>query len=86
MLYNLLSDYEILRLQLCRLGNFFACYQTRRIASIRRRPILSLTHDTKAHGWFKRSWQYTQKHFAEEQIQDSIMAKKKTKVAAEEKE
>jgi hypothetical protein len=75
MLYNFLSDAEILRLQFCRLANFISCYQANRISCIRGRPIHLLTNDERAHGRFEKAFYYTNKHFFEEQIQDSIASK-----------
>ncbi|CAF1042536.1 unnamed protein product [Adineta steineri] len=90
MLYNFVSDGEILRLQFLRLMRFLSCYQLTRIPCMIPRPIIMLTYDERAHGWFEKAWHYTMKHFFEEKIQDDvelkIPSKKEAKEHQEEKE
>ncbi|CAF0926882.1 unnamed protein product [Adineta steineri] len=90
MLYNFVSDGEILRLQFLRLMRFLSCYQLTRIPCMIPRPIIMLTYDERAHGWFEKAWHYTMKHFFEEKIQDDvelkISSKKEAKEHQEEKE
>jgi hypothetical protein len=79
MLYNFLSDAEILRLQFRRFAIFLSCYQANRISWIRGRPIHLLTNDERAHGCCEKAWHYTKKHFFEEQIQNSVVPKTSSK-------
>ncbi|CAF3799594.1 unnamed protein product [Adineta steineri] len=90
MLYDFVSDGEILRLQFLRLMRFLSCYQLSRIPCMIPRPIVMLTYDERAHGWFEKAWHYTMKHFFHEKIQDDvelkISSKKEAKEHQEEKE
>ncbi|CAF3715438.1 unnamed protein product [Adineta steineri] len=75
MLYDFVSDGEILRLQFLRLMKFLCCYQLYRISRIRARPIHLLTFDDRANGWIGKAWYFTKKHFFEEKIQDDVELK-----------
>jgi len=86
MLYDLMSEYEILRLQLCRLGNFLMCCRGRRISHMCSKPLASWTNDEKDQGHLTKAWNYTEKYFWHEQIQDSIPPKIEAKQASEQKE
>ena len=80
MLYKILSESEILRLQFSRFVNFLSCYQANRTSCMRHRPVLLLTLDEKAHGWYEKAWNYTMKHFFREQIQDNVDSNMSTKL------
>ena len=79
MLYDFLSDCEILRLQFRRLEKFICCSRGKRWSWIHQRPVVVLTHDKKAHGCLDKAWDYAHKHFFEEQIQDNVELSKSTK-------
>jgi hypothetical protein len=79
MLYNFLSDSEILRLQFRRLSILLSCYRMNRTSYLRYRPILLLTHDEREHNYVEKAWHYTEKHFFKEQIQDNIKLSISTK-------
>jgi hypothetical protein len=51
---------------------------------IHRRPTLILTVDKIPSGWHRKAWHYTNKHFFDEQIQDSITPKTSHKKANKE--
>ncbi len=77
MIYNLLSDYEILRFQFIRLFDFLACghlYEKRKsnMFCMRRRPRVILANDANKSHWLAKAWEYTSKNFFEERIQDNI--------------
>ncbi len=77
MIYNLLSDYEILRLQFIRLFDFLACghlYEKRKnnLFFVRRRPRVILADDANKLNWLETAWEYTSRNFFEERIQDNI--------------
>ncbi|CAF1173022.1 unnamed protein product [Adineta ricciae] len=72
MLYNFLSDAEILRLQIRRFLNWICCNRLNRMQFMRRRPVRLLTLDERGKIFYERAWRYTRKHFFNEQIQDNI--------------
>ncbi|CAF1285333.1 unnamed protein product [Adineta steineri] len=84
MLYNFVSDGEILRLQFIRLMKFISCHYSDHIRIMRPRPIDMLTFDEKAHGYLEKAWYYTNKHFFEEKIQDDVEVKISSKKDASE--
>ena len=76
LLFNLLSDYEILRIRFILIfdgltGNRF---RHRQIPWFRPRPYSVLEKDELVHpmGKLGSVWKYTEKHFFNEQIQDNI--------------
>jgi hypothetical protein len=76
ILYNLLSDYEILRIRMvilfdCLTRNMF---RHRQIPWFRPRPYSILQKDelVSPMGKLGALWNYTEKHFFNEQIQDNI--------------
>lgn len=79
-MYNLLSDYEILRVQLRPLIDCFTCdylnKTTRRGPGIckclQRRQDLTVQRDENQVFWLVRFGRYVQKHFLEERIQDTV--------------
>ncbi|CAF1104808.1 unnamed protein product [Adineta steineri] len=75
MLYNFVSDGEILRLQFRRFMKFVCCKCGNRRSCMPSRPVALLTSDQRAHGYCQRAWYYTKKHFFEEKIQDDIRRK-----------
>jgi hypothetical protein len=82
MIYNLLSDYEILRLQLIRLFDFLACgqlYEKRKgnMVCVRRRPRVILEDDANKSCCLVAAYEYTEKHFFQERIQDNVTLDKK---------
>ena len=76
MLCNLLSDYEILRIRLILIFDFLSCNRFRgsRIPWFRPQPYPMLQKDELMNpmGKMGAAWKYTQKHFLNEQIQDTI--------------
>ena len=80
MMYNLLSDYEILRVQLRPLVDCFTCgllSRTKRrgpnlLKFLRRRQDVKIHRDENDVSWLLRFGRYTQKHFFEERIQDNV--------------
>jgi hypothetical protein len=79
-MYNLLSDYEILRFQLRPLVDCFTCgslSRTKRrgpglLKFLQRRQDVKIQRDENEVFWLLRFGRYTQKHFFEERIQDNI--------------
>lgn len=76
LLFNLLSDYEILRIRFLLFFDYitFNRYCDRSIPWFRLRPYRTLEKDElvpplKIFGFL---WKYTKKHFFNEQIQDNI--------------
>ncbi len=77
MIYNMLSDYEILRLQIFRLFDFLACgqlYEKRKsnMLCVRRRPRVILEDDLTKSFCLVSAWKYTEMHFFDERIQDDL--------------
>jgi hypothetical protein len=79
MLYDLLSDYSILTLQLIRLVNCLTCgkFQHWFVNKLLRggkrlRPIVVIERDETG-SRLRRAWNYTNKNFFEEKIQDDII-------------
>ncbi len=80
MMYNLLSDYEILRVQLRPLVDCFTCgflSRTKRrgpglLKFLQRRQDVKIQRDENEVFWLLRFGRYTQKHFFDERIQDNI--------------
>jgi hypothetical protein len=76
MLYSLLSDYEILRIRITLFFDFLTCniFRDRQIPWFRSRPYSILQKDELASpmGKIGALWNYTEKHFFHEQIQDNI--------------
>ncbi|CAF0748386.1 unnamed protein product [Adineta steineri] len=75
MLYNFVSDGEILRLKFRRLRKFLCCKCWNRRSYMPSRSVRLLTFDQRAHCFCRRLWDYTKKHFFEEKIQDDIKLK-----------
>ncbi|CAF0792131.1 unnamed protein product [Adineta steineri] len=76
MLYNFVSDGEILRLQFHRFIKFVCCckYWNRK-SRMSSQPVALLTFDQRAHGCCQKAWHYTKNHFFDEKIQDDIKLK-----------
>ncbi len=73
MLYDLLSDYSIVTMQVIRFLNFLSCgYFGGRLFTKRLKPILVREHDLKPK-MDKRAWKYVQMNFFDEKIQDDII-------------
>jgi hypothetical protein len=73
MLYDLLSDYFIVSIQIVRFANFLTCgYLRRRLYNRGLQPIVVLEED-KTDSWFKRAKKYVQMHFLDEKIQEDII-------------
>ncbi len=76
MLYNLLSDYELIFLQLARFIDLVLCGRpyliVRKLMGAATRPVVIFEHDKKGH-WFARAWDYTKKNFYDEKIQDDVI-------------
>ncbi|CAF3896320.1 unnamed protein product, partial [Rotaria sp. Silwood1] len=73
MLYDLLSDYSIVSLQLIRLINCISCGAFGRwLLKQRIQPIFILEHDQKG-TWYENAWKYVKKNFFDEKIQDDII-------------
>ena len=76
ILYNLLSDYEILRLRFVLAFDCITChrFRHRQIPWFRPRPysILEKNELGSSMGFIGKAWKYTEKHFFKEQIQDNI--------------
>ncbi len=80
MMYDLLSDYEILRVQLRPLIDCFTCGYLNRTKDrgpgifkfLRRRQDLIIQRDENQVFWLVRCGRYIQKHFFEERIQDNV--------------
>ena len=77
VLYDLLSDYEILRIRLILLFDYLSGnrFCGRPIPWFRPRPYFVLENDESVHpmGKLGDMWKYTEKHFFFEQIQDTVM-------------
>jgi hypothetical protein len=80
MLYDLMSDYEIMHLQFRRFGNFvfrhcrhFLCCCRKRTLCFPHQHVLYLTYDARSQGWLVRAFYYIKKNFFDEQIQDTIV-------------
>ncbi len=83
MIYNLLSDYEILRLQFIRFFDFLLrghLYEKQKnnLLCVRRRPRVILEDDANKSWCLVAAWKYTKKNFFEERIQDNIKLDNKT--------
>lgn len=73
VLYQLLSDYSIVSLQLIRLINLISCgFLGHQLFKKRLQPIAILEHNQKGH-WYENAWKYVQKNFFDEKIQDDII-------------
>jgi hypothetical protein len=74
MLYDLLSDYSIISLQIIRFINFISCgFLGDWLSKKRLHPIIIREHDQ--HGtWYEKAWKYTQRNFFDEKIQDNIIS------------
>ena len=77
MLYDLLSDCEILRLQFKRLWNFLSCYKGKRKGSSRLHHGFWVTHDERANTILEALADNTKKNFIEQRIQDNVPPKTK---------
>jgi hypothetical protein len=79
MLYDLMSDYEIMHLQFRRFVNFVfrhcrrLCCCRKRTLCFRHQHVHYLTYDARANGRFTRAFNYIKKNFFDEQIQDTIV-------------
>jgi hypothetical protein len=73
MLYDLLSDYSIVSMQMIRLINFITCGAIGHwLFKQRLQPIVIREHDLKG-TWLENKWKYVQMNFFEEKIQDDII-------------
>ncbi len=73
MLYDLLSDYSIVSMQMIRLINFISCdILGRRLFKRRLQPIVILEQNLKGN-WPENAWKYVQTNFFDEKIQDDII-------------
>ena len=77
MLYDLLSDCEILRLQFKRLGHFLSCYKAKRKGSRRLHDGFWITHDDQIYTCIGALVDNTKKNFIEQRIQDNVPPKLK---------
>ncbi|CAF1423214.1 unnamed protein product [Adineta steineri] len=77
ILFDLLSDYEILRIRLVLIFDFLSCnrFTHCQIPWFRPRPYATLLKDelVSPMGPLGSAWNYTEKHFFHEQIQDNII-------------
>lgn len=82
LLYNLLSDYEILRIRLVVFFDFVSCgcYRGRQIPWFRPQPYNTLEKDEfrSSMGALGTGWKYMKQHFFDEQIQKNIKPLAKT--------
>ncbi len=73
MLYDLLSDYSIVSIQIIRFLNFISCGKLGHwLFKKRLQPIVILENDLKGH-WHDKAWKYVQNNFFDEKIQDDII-------------
>jgi len=73
MLYDLLSDYSIVLLQIMRLINYISCGAIGHwLFKQRLQPIVIREHDLKG-TWLENKWKYVQMNFFDEKIQDDII-------------
>ena len=73
MVYDLLSDYSIVSLQIMRFFNFISCGCLRRYILKRGyEPIFILEENLKG-TWHKRAWKYVKTNFFDEKIQEDII-------------
>lgn len=71
-LYDVLSDYSIITLQILRFSDFVFCGLVRRLFfQDRRQAILTFEHDQKGKR-YQNARKYVQKHFFDEKIQDIL--------------
>ena len=80
LLYDLLSDYEIMRFQLYLLLSGISCHSIvkRKISRFLVSPYLSLQKDEYRGpmGKISDAWIYLKKHFFDQQIQDNVKSTK----------
>jgi hypothetical protein len=75
MLYDLLSDYSIILIQLMRFIDYIFCgFLSNRIAKKSLQPISILEYNQND-DWQKKAWKYAQRNFFDEKIQDDIIQK-----------
>jgi hypothetical protein len=73
MLYDLLSDYSIVSMQVIRFINFASCgILGHRLFRERLKPIVIREHDLKG-TWYENAWTSVQMNFFDEKIQDDII-------------
>ncbi len=72
MLYDLLSDYSIISIQVIRFIDFISCgYLHHWLLNKQLYPIVILEHNQRGN-WYERGWKYAQMNFFEEKLQDDI--------------
>jgi hypothetical protein len=80
IMYNILSDYEILRVQLRPIVDFFSCYSLNKIRRhgpeifkfLRRHQDMQIQQDENRVFWPRRFKNYSQKHIFHQLIQDNV--------------
>jgi hypothetical protein len=73
MLYDLVSDYSIVSMQMIRLFNFVTCsYFGHKIFRKRLEPNVLREHDLTGNR-YEYAWKYVQRNFLDEKIQDDII-------------
>ena len=73
MLFDLLSDYSIVSIQVIGFLNLISCgHLGRWLFKKRLQPVFILEHNQKGQ-WHENAWKYVQKNFFDEKIQDDII-------------
>lgn len=72
MLYDLLSDYSIVSIQIMRFINFTICGYIRRWLYSKHLETITILEHNKKGAWYRRTKKYTKRNFFDEKIQDNI--------------